>query len=143
MSAPPRRPVPAAAAAAPAAAPDAIGLFQGVVEHLGGVVLVCDAEGRLHWANGLAAEWLGIGGSGDPAETLLAPLPRLGQLELPWKISRDDLARVVGGETLRLRPESLRGADGVVRRCHARLTPLPRTEGASLVLAWIEPRWSV
>lgn len=138
MSAPPRRPVPAAAAAAPAAAPDAIGLFQGVVEHLGGVVLVCDAEGRLHWANGLAAEWLGIGGSGDPAETLLAPLPRLGQLELPWKISRDDLARVVGGETLRLRPESLRGADGVVRRCHARLTPLPRTEGASLVLAWID-----
>lgn len=165
MCAPNRRPDPAATAALAA---DEVGLFQGIVEHLGGVVLVCDVEGRVHWANARAAEWLGAIGpidgaaaaeraahdgvvraardgelralhDGDAAEAkTLAPLPRLGTLALPWRIDAAELAHAGAGETLRLRPDALRGADGVVRRCHARLGPLPRSAGPPLVLIWID-----
>jgi PAS domain S-box-containing protein len=118
-------------------APDEVGLFQGIVEHLGGVVLVCDGQGAVHWASSRAGEWLGAAAApaGDAA---LAPLPGLRALALPWTIGPEELAHVCAGETLRLRPDTLRGADGVVRRCHARLSPLPRSHGASLVLAWID-----
>jgi hypothetical protein len=99
----------------PGVTPDEVGLFQGIVEHLGGVVLVCDARGAVHWANSRASEWLGADAVAPAAA--LETLAQLGALALPWTLGVDELARVCAGATLRLRPESLRGADGVVRRC--------------------------
>jgi PAS domain S-box-containing protein len=131
----------AAAAALPVS--DELGLFQGIVEHLGGVVLVCDVQGRVHWANSLAAEWLGAPGKPAQADHDASPLARLPglaalSLSLPWRVDAAQLARVCAGETIRLRPETLVGADGVARRCRLRLSPLPRTSALPLVLAWIE-----
>ena len=119
-----------------------VGLFQGIVEHLGGVVLVCDAQGQVRWANSRASVWLGTTGRagipGADAAPPLTRLPSLAALSLPWTIDAAQLASVCAGETLRLRADTLIGADGVVRRCHARLSPLPRTAAPPLVLAWID-----
>ncbi len=128
-----------------AAAPlesDEVGLFQGIVEHLGGAVLVCDAQGHVRWANSRTAEWLSTTArpetEGDAATPLPSRLPTLATLSLPWEIDAAQLASVCAGETLRLRADTLVGADGVVRRCHARLSPLPRAAAPPLVLAWID-----
>jgi PAS domain S-box-containing protein len=145
--------------ASPADAGDA-GLLQGVLEHLGGAVLVCDTQGSVRWANRLAVTWLGpalpdrsnpagAADGGPVAADAASPgpgaglrgfarLPPLRELALPWVIPPPRLAAVCDGEALLLPPAALAGADGIVRRCKARLTALPREGAAPLALLWIE-----
>jgi PAS domain S-box-containing protein len=111
-------------------APEEAGLFHGIVEQLGGAALLCDRDGTVRWANSRASEWLGA--------TACCGTAQLDALSLPWPLDATQLAAACDGATQRLRPAMLDCADGVARRCHARLAPLRRGAQPALALLWID-----
>jgi PAS domain S-box-containing protein len=115
-------------------------LLAGIAAHLPGVVLVSEVSGALVWANSRATLWF--------ANAWLGAVPSLpgvavDALGLPWHVERSQLRRIADGDNLVLRVESITGADGIQRRCSARLAPLPRPGAASLVLWLIEAEFDV